>query len=269
MLKQTYRFLNHGVRSFMRHHNTSRAAALAFTSALAIVPLFSIIVSMLSKFSVSDEMINKIQALIIENFVPQQSERIIGHIQAITHHAASLPVAEFVFLIVLTFLLFNSISHALNHIWHVEFPRRLYKRIVICAVLLVAIPLLLGLSVTISSYLFSLQIASQFTWLPTAKYYMFMLLPFACSFVAFTSLYYFVPNCHVMFRNAACGGLFTMIVFELSKKIFSIYLTAFPAYDNLYGALAIIPIFLIWLYLFWLMVLIGCKVSHDLQYYKS
>lgn len=125
-------------------------------------------------------------------------------------------------------------------------------------------PLLVGASIAISSYILSLVSTGVEDSFGIANMF-FRMLPLLSSLAAFVLLYMLVPNTRVPFKYAISGALVAAILFEFAKKIFAIYLTAFPSYQAIYGALAIVPILFLWVYLSWLIVLGGALITVSLQ----
>ena len=171
------------------------------------------------------------------------------------------------FLFVAALLLVSSIDKTFNNIWQVTKKRRAITSFSMYWMILTLGPLLVGASIAITSYivsLVSLGIDDNFG----ITNQLFRLLPLLSSMAAFILLYMLVPNKPVPFKYAFIGALIAAILFEFAKKIFAEYLAAFPSYQAIYGALAIVPILFLWVYLSWLIVLGGAVITVSLQEYE-
>ena len=127
-------------------------------------------------------------------------------------------------------------------------------------------PILVGASIALSSYLVSIVSVDEFDVLGLFDIFL-RLLPLFSSIVAFVILYMAVPNKTVPFKFAIAGAVIAGVLFELAKKAFALYIAEFPSYQVIYGALATIPIIFLWVYVSWLIVLIGALITVSLQEY--
>lgn len=239
-----------------------RASSLAITSLLNIVPFMIVIFSIFAAFPFFDNVADQVQSFIFSNFVPSAGESIQSHVQLFSEHAKKLPVTAFVSFFITALLLMYNIERHLNSIWKVPVSRRVSMSILLYWAMLTLGPLLLGLSLVASTYLGSLAIFHDVVLVGANK--LFFILPWIAAFLAFLFLYYTVPNCKVRFKHAVIGALTATVLFECAKKGFGFYLLHFPTYEMLYGALAVIPIFIIWLYLSWLIFLFSAQVVNGL-----
>ena len=156
-------------------------------------------------------------------------------------------------------MLFRSVTieKAFNKIWRVEKPRRGLQAFLIYWTVLTLGPLLLGAGIVLSSYLTTMPLLSKLDGVTgggVATLWKF--LPFTFSILAFTMLYWAVPHCKIKFRDAAVGGLAMAFLFEAAKKIFTWFVSSFPSYELIYGAFAAFPLFLMWIYISWMMILL-------------
>jgi membrane protein len=160
-----------------------------------------------------------------------------------------------------------NIDRALNAIWEVRSQRRFATKFLIYWAVLSLGPVLIGASMLVTSYLLSLPILTEAASSGIGRR-LLGLTPVAASALAFTMMYLVVPNRRVRLGHALIGGVFAAILFELAKHGFGLYITQFATYQAIYGALATIPIFLVWLYLSWIMVLLGAEVTQCLSIYR-
>lgn len=236
------------------------AAALTFTTLLALVPLMTVMLAIFSAFPVGDRIVEQLQAFVFSNFLPASGEVIYQYLNHFSENASRMTGPGLLFLFVAALLLMANIERAFNRIWRVEQRRRPLSRFLAYWATLTLGPLLIGISVAVTSYLVSTpQLVGAASWLGGGEL-LFTLMPMAASAVAFSLLYLVVPNHQVPLRHALASGILAALLFELSKRLFAYYITQFPTYEAIYGALAALPIFLLWLYLAWAITLLGAEV---------
>lgn len=236
------------------------AAALAYATLLALVPLVTVAFSALSMFPVFGDWATSLETFVYKNFVPAAGDVIQDHLQRFTEHTGRLTAIGLIFLVVTALLLLFTIEETFNEIWHVKESRSITQRVLSYWAVLTLGPLLVGASLSLSSYLLSLTLMSDQAVLAQAQSYLLSALPFVFVGLAFVLMYMVVPNCEVRLMHAVIGGIVAAMLFELSKRAFAWFVLNFTSYQVIYGALATIPIFLIWIYISWLVVLIGATV---------
>jgi membrane protein len=169
-----------------------------------------------------------------------------------------------VVLFLVALLLISSIDHTLNHIWRVRKNRRKLVSFSIYWVVLTLGPVLIGTSLLTTSYLLSLTGFEDNTLLAVRKLFL-AFLPYLASFSSFLLIYLLVPHTRVHFWSALSGAMIASILFELSKSAFALYFTHFPVYKEIYGALAIIPLLFVWVFISWVVILVGAQVAASLD----
>ena len=243
------------------------AGQLSYTTLLAIVPLLAVCFSMLAAFPVFDSVREQIQSFILQNFVPAVGAVVQEHLQGFIDKASKLTAPGIGFLILTALMLMTSADRILNQIFKVRTRRsRVHGFLVYWAVLTLG-PLLMGISIALSSYLVSLPLIAEATG-ETVRRPLLALLPFLAATGAFALLFALVPNRKVPLRCALAGGVVAALLFEGAKKGFALYVTNFPTYEAIYGALASVPIFLVWLYVTWLVILFGAEFKFALMSYR-
>ncbi|MCA9016548.1 MAG: virulence factor BrkB family protein [Planctomycetaceae bacterium] len=267
-IKQLPAFLGYLAETFYHDRCLRSAAALTYTTLLSLVPLSTVIFSIFSAFPMFDSIAGEIQSFVFQNFVPTSGEAIQGYIQEFAGKTSKLTAIGIAFLILSALLLMNTIEGALNDIWHITSTRKPIPKFMVYWAMLTLGPILIGASLTVTSYLTSLPLFGDASIIADLKARLLGILPFLATTLACTLLYTIVPNIHVPFRYAFSGAVVAAILFELAKKGFALYVTAFPTYEIIYGALATIPVFLVWLYLSWLVVMLGAEISYCL-YHKN
>ncbi|WP_456373086.1 virulence factor BrkB family protein [Thiolapillus sp.] len=261
-------FLRRMLARFVRHGGLERTGALAYTTLLSLVPLMTVVFAILSAFPVADRVGDLVQDFIFQNFMPASGEVVHRYLLEFSNKASRLSGVGFLALILVAIMLMSTIDNTFNAIWDVRRKRRpLNKFLVYWAVLSMG-PVLVGASVLATSYLISLPMLSEATasgfgrtllgWVPAFS-----------SCIAFTLLYWLVPNRPVRLLHALAGGVLGSLLFELTKKEFAWYVTTVPTYEAIYGALAAIPIFLLWIYLSWLVVLLGAEFTYALGTWRQ
>jgi membrane protein len=255
-------FLKEVIDQFFLDNCALRAAALSYTSLLSIVPLMTVSFTVMSAFPIFKPFGMQIQNFIFENFVAASAQVVQESIQKFTGQALNLSATGLIFLLVTALLMIFNMEQAFNVIWRVKRSRPRTSAFMLYWGLLTFIPILLGVGFAISSYVFSLPVIEGTTQTLGLKGPFLAMSPYLLTFIAFTVLYITLPNCKVMVKSAMAGGFVATILFELAKYGFGLYVLHFPTYELLYGTLAAIPIFLLWIYLSWLIILFGAIVAY-------
>lgn len=245
------------------------AASLTFTTLLSLVPLMTIALAMFSAFPVFDEFSAQIKAYLLNNLMPDMAGKIITqYMQQFTDSATRLTAVGIAFLAVTAMLMILTIEQAFNIIWRVARPRPLLKRLVVYWAVLTLAPLLIGASLSLTSWLvgFSMGYARH---VPVFGVGLLKVLPVLLATLAFAMLFGLVPNRYVPRSHALIGALVAAIVFESMNRIFGYYVSHFPTYKLVYGAFASIPIFLMWIYLSWLAILFGAVIAASLSHWRT
>tara|TARA_Y100000588_G_scaffold298196_1_gene319102 strand:+ start:1714 stop:2658 length:945 start_codon:yes stop_codon:yes gene_type:complete len=236
------------------------AGYLAYITLLSIVPMLTVLLSILSSFSVFADVGIVIQNFIITNFVPASGDAVHGALLEFVANTGKMTAVGGAFLFIAALMLISNIDKNLNYIWRVNEKRRAVLSFSMYWMVLTLGPILVGASIAATSYVTSLSLL-QNEVVSGAFNTLIRKLPLILSFFAFFGLYLLVPNKKIHFSHAAAGSLVAALLFELSKKGFAAYITQFPSYQVIYGALAAIPILFVWVYLCWLIVLVGAEVT--------
>ena len=236
------------------------AGSLTFLTLLAIVPFITIGLALFAALPVFDDFKSAIGDYLQDGLLPENtSDIVLTHIADFAANAAQMTAAGIAVLCLTAFMLMHTIERSFNHIWRVPQGRSLGRRIFIYTSALLLGPILIGGSLAGTTFLVStsLGLLPETVWLDKLS---LSLLPAAMTALAFTLLFHGVPNCPVHWRHALSGGVLAAGGFELMKILFGVYVAAFPSYQMIYGAFAAIPIFLIWIYLSWIITLLGALV---------
>lgn len=244
------------------------AAALTYMSLFAVVPMLTLMYSMFSLVPAFQGVGSQVEEWVFSNFLPSSGQEITRYLSEFSLQARKLSSAGAIILVVTAYLMLTSIEKSFNHIWGTTGGRRGLTGFLIYWAILSLGPLLLGAGMVINTYLLSVRLIvdSHETLGVFGRLYSY--LPWILTWAAFTLLYIAVPNCKVSGRYASIGGLVTTLLFEGAKNLFG-EVVSYTSYSNVYGAFAVIPLFLIWVYLLWVIILIGAELVRSLETYRS
>jgi len=264
LVKNTQAFAVSFVRHCMRDRITVSAGHLAYVSLLSLVSFIMVFFTILSAFPAFGRVRGELEELIFASLLPQAGDQLQVYMGEFVGNASGMGAVGVLSLVVVALLLISNIDKTLNHIWQAKSERPVVYTFAIYWMVLTLGPLLIGSSVIVSSYLLSLaKYADEYT--PGLTTLMLKAVPFITSTSAFFLVYMLVPNKKIEVKHAAAGALVAAILFELSKKAFAFYITNFPSYQVIYGALAIVPLLFVWVYLSWVVVLVGAEFTHVLE----
>ena len=196
--------------------------------------------------------------------MPALGDAVQEQILSFVENATRMTPFGLLVLLIIAVLLLSSIDHTLNQIWHVRKNRGLIVSYSIYLVVLISSPFLLGTSLAATSYLVSLRGIEEGAALSVIKL-LLASLPFIGSFLFFLLLYIVVPHTKVHFWSAVSGAMIATLLFEISKSAFALYFINFPVYQVIYGALAVIPLLFIWVFISWVVVLVGAQIAASLD----
>lgn len=249
------------MRRFFDDGCLTLAGSLTYTALLSLVPLLTIALTLITAFPVFEDVTQGVDDFIAKNMLPPAvAKTVTGSIERFTQSAAGLTAAGLVVLAVTAILLMLTIERAFNKIWRVSRPRPLALRILTYGAVLTLGPLLIGISLTITSYLVTVSLGVA-RHLPGAGTVVLAVVPVVLTAIAFTLAYLIVPNRRVRLVDAAIGGVAAAVLFEVMKRAFALYVANFPNYRLIYGAFAAVPIFLVWVYLSWVVTLLGAVIA--------
>ncbi|NCO20165.1 MAG: YihY family inner membrane protein, partial [Gammaproteobacteria bacterium] len=214
-----------------------------------------------SAFPVFDYGVEQLQDFIFSNFVPAAGDVVREYLNQFIARSTGLTGTGTLFLVVTAIILMATIEKSLNRIWRVDRVRHPTSRLVMYWAVLTLGPMLLGGSLGLTSYLAALPLLAPEFARGTLQSGLLLMTPPLVALAAFTLIFLLVPNRRVHWRHALAGAAFSALAFELSKRGFVLYISNFPTYERLYGALATIPIFLVWIYVSWVVILLGASLS--------
>jgi len=242
------------------------AGSLTFTTMLALVPLVTVAFALFTAFPMFASFQVSLQGFLADHLMPAQFNiQIFKYLNQFASKAKGLTTAGLIVLVVTSVMTMMTIESAFNLIWRVRKPRPFAQRVLAYWALITLGPLLFGVSLSISSYLFTESLAM--TGASSTPLVVEWLLTFASlplTVLAFTLLYVYLPNCTVAWRDALIGGVFAALAFELAKRGFGYYVRRIPTYTAVYGAFAALPVFLLWMYMSWFIALLGAMLTSAL-----
>jgi membrane protein len=257
------------VARFAQDRCTQTAASLTFTTLLALVPMITIALTVFSAFPVFEDFSAQIKIYLLNNLMPENAGIIITkYMQQFADSAARLTAVGIAILTVTAMMMLMTIDKAFNVIWQVTRPRPLVKRLVAYWAVLTLAPLLVGASLSLTSWLVGLSMGHA-KYVSPFGVVILKILPVLFATMAFALLFRVVPNRHVPKSHALIGAFIAAVVFEAMSRIFGYYISHFPTYTLVYGAFASVPIFLMWIYLSWLTVLFGAVIAATLSHWRT
>ncbi len=273
-LKWILRVIYSSCNRFYWDNGFSKAAALAYTTLFSLVPVtvfgFGILASVVLA---NQNLLESVRGFIIRQFVPSSAgaDEVLQYLKTFSDQVMTLlrfeeetfrvSVFALVFLVISCLVLINTIEYTLNLVWQVFEPRTMAHRISVLCTIIVVIPVL-ATSAFFTSIFINRQI-SPYALLDTTYN---RLVPFLIDCVVFAVVYYLVPKAPVRLRSALFGAILAAVLFDLAKYGFSVYIARLSSYQQIYGTVSTIVIFLFWLYLSWTIILIGAEFSFQAQY---
>ena len=262
-------FLKFAVGRFQEDRGLRMAASLSYTSLLAVVPLSAIAFSMLAAFPVFEGVREEFQGVLFSNFLPQSAEAMREYFDQFIKNTAGLTAVGIIGLAATAILLLGTIEADLNAIFRVARARAMVPRLLVFWALLTLGPLLLGASFSLSTYFFALTRWAGVDGVQSTLVNFTQFLPTFMVIVALTLCYIIVPNRRINAVNALVGGIIAGLLFALLRKGFGIYVTKFPTYQTIYGAVSVVPIFLVWMYMSWAVVIFGAVITASLGEWRA
>ena len=254
---------------FFEDRSSQTAGSLTYTTLLSLVPLITVALALATAFPVFDDAVASLQDYVLENFLPDTAglSTFADQINSFTSRAGQLTAIGIAGLALTGVLLMMTIDESMNRIFRVRRRRSLGLRLLTYWAVITLGPVLIGGSLSITSYLAGVSFG--YLQMSSAVEYWLGMLPFVLTWGALALLYIVVPHRHVEWRHGLFGALLAGLLFELSKRGFAFYIGHFPTYEFIYGTFATILIFLVWIYVSWMVVLIGATVTAMLPGWRN
>ncbi len=246
---------------FREDHLGLTASSLTFTTTIALVPFVTVVLAVFTAFPMFAKLQGVLQQWLVQSLIPDNIARqVLGYLTQFAGKASKLGGAGLAVLVVTALALILTIDRTLNSIWRVRKPRPLGQRVLVYWAVITLGPLLLAVSLSITSYALSAT-KGMVGDMPGSVQFLLDALQLLLLAWGMAALYHYVPNTPVRWAHAWAGGMFVSIGFELAKQILVIYLGKVPTYSVLYGAFATVPILLVWIYVAWVIVLLGAVIA--------
>ncbi len=237
------------------------ASSLTFTTTLALVPFFTVALAVFTAFPMFGKVQDVLQKWLIDSLVPDSiSRQVLGYLTQFSSKASRLGSLGLAVVLTTALALILTIDRTLNGIWRVRRERPLAQRVLIYWAAITLGPLLLGASLALTSYAVSAS-RGVVGALPGGVQFLLDVIEFFLLAAGVTGLYRLVPNTYVKWGHAFAGGLFVAAGIEIAKKLLAVYLATMPTYSAVYGAFATVPILLVWIYVSWVIVLMGAVIA--------
>jgi membrane protein len=256
---------HHLLRRARQQRLPQTAGSLTFTTLLSVVPLLAVSLALFARWPmVFGRFEAALDELLLKSLLPPEIARtVLTHLHRFATNAGGLPWVGSLFLLATAVVMLLTVENTLNQIWSVKRNRPLPKRVGLYLLLLVLGPPALGASLWATSAV----VGASMGWigpLPPSARFVLNLGPVVLAWLGLGCLYYFVPNTRVRRRDAIAGGLIASIALELGKRGFAAWLLKAPTYQAVYGAFAVFPVFLLWVYFSWLVTLAAALIAANL-----
>ena len=260
--------LRYLINRFIEDRLNANAAALTFVSLFAFVPLLTVTLSIASALPAAGDIEAKLSDFLLQFLLPESSTQVVQYLSTFIDQARSLTVFGVGILLVTAVLMLRNIEKALNDIWRNRANRRPLQSFLLYWAVLSFGPAAIGLGLGVRAYLFAATNDWGGIQLFGLGSILVGLMPFAISTIGLTALYAVVPNCQVPFRHALIGGVFAATTFTVARMVFTAVM-AESSYALVYGAFAAVPLFLLWIYVTWIIVLAGAVLAHSLSAFQT
>lgn len=258
------RFAGHLIARYKDDGCSESAAALTYMSLFAVVPLMTLMYAMFSIIPSFQGLGEEVERLLFENLVPQSGREVQQYLRDFSGQARKLSSVGAFILVITSYLMLANIEKTFNHIWGTVGGRRGLASFLLYWGVLSFGPLLVGAGLMMHTYLLSFQLIVDEVDTLGITALALQYLPWFMTWAGFTLLFVAMPNCRVVLRYAVAGGLVTTVLFELAKSLFGL-LVINSSYQTVYGAFAIVPLFLLWIYLCWMIVLGGAELVRSME----
>jgi len=254
-------------RRFLDDRLFQAAAALAYTTVFALVPLAIVVFGVLSAFPVFDRWSDQLSDYVFSNFVPSAARAAEGYLRQFSASAGQLTAAGFIALVISLLITLNSVEETFNQIWRVGSTRPKLTRFLVYWTVLTLGAMLAAASLAVSARVFALPLfgTQEGRWLADLS---LRLAPVLIEFACITLVYRVVPHHSVKWRHAMTGAILAAVMLELVKWGIGAYLGSFQSYQKLYGTVAFVPILLLWIYLCWVSVLLGASLASSMAAFR-
>lgn len=260
-------FLRFVWKRFLDDRLFEAAGALSYTTVFALVPLSMVVFGVLSAFPVFDLWSASLQKYIFANFVPSAASSVQGYLKEFSENTKSLTTTGAFVLVISLLVTLTSVEAIFNRIWRVPTARPKFSRFLVYWTVLTLGALVAATSLALSTRFFSLAIFETLPgrWLEAV---MLRLAPMTIEMLAFAAIFKVVPHRTIKWRHALIGAALAMFLFEGVKLGLGMYLSSFDSYQKIYGAIAFLPILMLWIYLGWTSILFGASLASSMSAFR-
>jgi len=263
-IKTFFRFLG---KRFLDDRLFEAAGALSYTTIFALVPLSTVVFGVLAAFPVFGEWSDRLSDYVFANFVPSAARSVESELRTFSKNASTLTAAGIVGLVLSLLITLNGIETAFNRIWRVKSARPKFSRFLVYWTVFTLGALMAAASLAISAKFFAMSVF-QTTAGSILQSMLLQGAPMAIEFIAIAAIYKVVPHRTIQWRHAIAGALLATAAFEVVKWGLGLYLGSFGSYSKIYGALAAVPILLLWIYFSWVSVLLGASFASAISAFR-
>ena len=263
-------FLMYLIKNFLDDNCTQKAALLTYTTLLSIVPILTLLFVILSTIPQLAEAREQIQNLIFSNMLPSTGMQVSKYLNQFANNSSNLTIMGVGILFFTTISTLTTIETAFNQIWRVEKKETSWLNLVRYWVIITLLPIVLAVVMIVSSTVQSLSFLNQkiggygIDWAIWVQ-----IVSIAIFLMGLVALYWFIPRCQVRFKHALVAGIVVGIIFEILRLTFGVIVDNFTSYKAVYGAFAILPLFLLWIYISWNIILLGVQISYCLTIFET
>lgn len=259
-----FRFL---AKRFLDDNLFQAAGALSYTTVFALVPLSMVVFGVLSAFPVFGEWSDRLSDYIFSNFVPSAARSVESYLKQFSANAGQLTAAGVIALVVSLLITLNGVEATFNRIWRVKSGRPKVGRFLVYWTVLTLGALMAAASLAISARFFAMSVFETEAGHMLQRL-LLRLAPIAIELLAFAAIYRVVPHRTIQWRHAIAGAMLATFLFESVKWGIGLYLGNFGSYSKIYGTLAFVPIFLLWIYLSWIAILLGASLASSMSAFR-
>ena len=263
-----YAFVKYLGKRIVDDRLTVVASSLAYTTLLSLIPLITVVFSVMSAFPIFETWQQSVEAFLYNNLVPNATGTVQSYVQGFVSNTGKMTSIGLGALFMVALLLISTIDKHINNIWRCKINRHFFLSFSVYWMILTFGPLFIAISLGISSYIFSLSFLPE-VGVISGKLSLLKLVPAFLGVLGLFVMYVVIPHRKVPFRFAFIGACISATLFEIIKRLFTWYVVQFPSYEVIYGALATIPILLVWIYLCWLIVLLGAEITAALTEFSQ
>ncbi|MEM8561354.1 MAG: YihY family inner membrane protein [Pseudomonadota bacterium] len=266
--RELWRRASYVFSRFTADRCSENSAALTYMSLFALVPLLTVIYTMASAVPTFQGLEVRLETFMFENLVPDANSEIRDYLDDFSRQAKNLTGPGIIFLVITAVLMLRNVERALNQIWRAKGNRSAVSSFLLYWAVLSLAPITFGVALGLSTYLSSFAHTLEDYDLIGAQSFMLKVAPLLLSTAGFALIYVAVPNCRVPFKHCLIGGFIAALAFHVARSVFT-DLVIGSSYTFIYGAFAAVPLFLLWIYLSWNIVLMGGILVHSLSAYQS